>query len=98
MVYDASGCGAKICIDSRFIRIAVVEKFLGRDGDFDQVNNLANTIIQAVTPDRLSTFGNVGGINIFSLRFESNSETMFETDSGRIAVKNLRLKYFVQST
>lgn len=85
-------------LNEGFISIAVVEKFLGRDGDFDQVNNIANTIIQAVTPDRLSTFGNVGGINIFSLRFESNSETMFETDSGRIAVKNLRLKYFVQST
>lgn len=81
-----------------FISIAIVEKFLGRDGDFDQVNTIANTVMNAITPNRLSTFGIVSGINIFSTRFESSSETMFETETGRIAVKNLRLKYFVQST
>jgi hypothetical protein len=85
-------------LNEGFISITIVEKFLGRDGDFDQVNNIANTVINAITPNRLSTFGNVGGINIFSLRFETNTETLFETEPGRTAVKSLRLKYFVQST
>jgi hypothetical protein len=81
-----------------FISISIVEKFLGRDGDFDQINTLADTVINAITPDRLSTFGIVDGINIFSLRFESNTESLFETEPGRTAVKSLRLRYFVQST
>lgn len=85
-------------LNEGFISISIVEKFLGRDGDFDQINTLADTVINAITPNRLSTFGNVGGINIFSLRFESNTETLFETEPGRTAVKSLRLKYFVQST
>lgn len=81
-----------------FISISIVEKFQGRDGDFDQINTLADTIINAITPTRLSTFGNVNGINIFSTRFESNTESLFETNPGRTAVKSLRIKYFVQST
>jgi len=85
-------------LNEGFISISIVEKFLGRDGDFDQINTIANTVINAITPDRLSTFGNVGGINIFSTRFESNTETLFETEPGRTAVKLLRLRYFVQST
>jgi hypothetical protein len=81
-----------------FVSISVVEKFTGRDGDFDQVNILADLIIQAITPTRLSTFGIVGNKNIFSLRFESTSEAMFDSTPGRTALKTLRLKYFVQST
>jgi hypothetical protein len=85
-------------LNEGFISISIVEKFLGRDGDFDQINTLADTVINAITPDRLSTFGIVDGINIFSLRFESNTESLFETEPGRTAVKSLRLRYFVQST
>lgn len=85
-------------LNEGFISISIVEKFTGRDGDFDQINTIADTIINAITPNRLSTFGNVDGINIFSLRFESNTESLFETNPGRTAVKSLRLKYFVQST
>lgn len=85
-------------INEGFISISIVEKFLGTDGDFDQINTLADTIIQAITPNRLTTFGNVDYLNIFSTRFESNTESLFNTDSGRTAVKSLRLKYFVQST
>lgn len=85
-------------LNEGFISISIVEKFLGRDGDFDQVNNLADTIINAITPNRLATFGNVGSINILALRFESNTETLFETEPGRTAIKSLRLKYFVQKT
>jgi hypothetical protein len=81
-----------------FVSISVVEKFTGRDGDFDQVNTIADSIIQAITPTRLSTFGIVGNKNIFSLRFESTSEAMFDSTPGRTALKTLRLKYFVQST
>lgn len=85
-------------LNEGFISISIVEKFPGRDGDFDQVNILADTIIQAITPDRLATFGNVDYLNILALRFESNTETLFETTPGRTAVKSMRLKYFVQST
>jgi hypothetical protein len=81
-----------------FVSISVVEKFTGRDGDFDQVNILADLIIQAITPTRQSTFGIVGNKNIFSLRFESTAEAMFDSTPGRTALKSLRLKYFVQST
>ena len=85
-------------LNEGFISISIVEKFLGRDGDFDQINTLADTVINAITPNRLATFGIVDGINIFSLRFESNTETLFETEPGRTALKSLRLRYFVQST
>ena len=85
-------------LNQGFISISIVEKFTGRDGDFDAINDLADTIINAITPNRLATFGNVEGINIFSLRFESNTESLFETSPGRTAIKSLRLAYFVQST
>lgn len=85
-------------LNEGFISISIVEKFLGRDGDFDAINDLADTIIQAITPNRLATFGNVEYLNILALRFESNTESLFETNPGRTAVKSLRLKYFVQST
>lgn len=78
------------------ISISIVEKFTGRDGDFDGINLTADAIINAITPDRLATFGNVDGINIFSLRFVSNTEAMFDTAPGRTALKTLRLTYFVQ--
>jgi hypothetical protein len=81
-----------------FVSISVVEKFTGRDGDFDQVNTIADSIIQAITPTRHSTFGIVGNKNIFSIRFESTAEAMFDSTPGRTALKSLRLKYFVQST
>lgn len=84
-------------LNEGFISISIVEKFLGRDGDFDAINDLADTIIQAITPNRLATFGNVEYLNILALRFESNTESLFETNPGRTAVKSLRLKYFVQS-
>jgi hypothetical protein len=85
-------------LNQGFISISIVEKFTGRDGDFDTVNDLADTIISAITPDRLNTFGNVDYLNIFSLRFESNTESLFDTSPGRTAIKSLRLAYFVQST
>ena len=81
-----------------FVSISIVEKFTARDGDFDQVNILADLIIQAITPTRQSTFGNVGNKNIFSIRFESTAEAMFISTPGRTALKTLRLKYYVQST
>jgi hypothetical protein len=81
-----------------FVSISVVEKFTGRDGDFDQVNTIADLIIQTITPTRQSTFGIVGNKNIFSLRFESTAEAMFDSTPGRTALKSLRLKYYVQST
>jgi hypothetical protein len=46
----------------------------------------------------MSTFGIVGNKNIFSIRFESTAEAMFDSTPGRTALKSLRLKYFVQST
>jgi hypothetical protein len=85
-------------LNQGFISISIVEKFTGRDGDFDAVNDLADIIINAITPDRLNTFGNVDYLNIFSLRFESNTESLFDTSPGRTAIKSLRLAYFVQST
>jgi hypothetical protein len=81
-----------------FVSISVVEKFTGRDGDFDQVNTIADLIIQTITPTRQSTFGIVANKNIFSLRFESTAEAMFDSTPGRTALKSLRLKYYVQST
>jgi len=81
-----------------FVSISVVEKFTGRDGDFDEVNTIADLIIQTITPTRQSTFGIVANKNIFSLRFESTAEAMFDSTPGRTALKSLRLKYYVQST
>jgi hypothetical protein len=81
-----------------FVSVSVVEKFTGRDGDFDQVNTIADLIIQTITPTRQSTFGIVANKNIFSLRFESTAEAMFDSTPGRTALKSLRLKYYVQST
>jgi hypothetical protein len=81
-----------------FVSISVVEKSTGRDGDFDQVNTIADLIIQTITPTRQSTFGIVANKNIFSLRFESTAEAMFDSTPGRTALKSLRLKYYVQST
>jgi hypothetical protein len=81
-----------------FVSISVVEKFTGRDGDFDQVNTIADLIIQTITPTRQSTFGIVANKNIFSLRFESTAEAMFDSTPGRTALKSLRIKYYVQST
>ena len=45
-------------ITQGIISISCVEKFTGRDGDLDEVSALANTIRTALTPTRLSTFGN----------------------------------------
>lgn len=81
-------------LNEGFISISVVEKFTGRDGDFDEINTLIDSIIEAITPNRLATFGIVEGINIFSIRFESNSEALFDNQTGRTALKTLRLKYF----
>jgi hypothetical protein len=81
-----------------FVSISVVEKFPDRDGDYDQVNLIADIIINAITPTRQSTFGIVGNKNIFSLRFEGDAEAMFNSTPGRTALKSLRLKYYVQST
>lgn len=83
-------------LNEGFINISIVEKFTGRDGDFDQVNLIADAIIGAITPTRLATFGNVDDINIFSLRFEGNDESLLNTEPGRTALKSLRLKYFVE--
>lgn len=79
------------------ISISCVEKFTGRDGDFDQVSTLANVIKNTLTPNRLSTFGNVDGINIFTMYFDSAFDGMFETDPGRTAIVTLRLNYMAQN-
>jgi hypothetical protein len=79
------------------ISISCVEKFVGRDGDFDAVSTLANVIKNTLTPNRLSTFGNVDGINIFTMYFDSVSDGMFETDPGRTAIVTLRLNYMAQN-
>jgi hypothetical protein len=80
------------------IIIQVVQKFTGRDGQLDTVNTLAQQIINAVTPNRVATFGIVDGIHIFSQRFEVANEILFEGDGGRTAVKQLRFRYMIQST
>lgn len=84
-------------ITDGFISISCIEKFIGRDGDFDQVNALAIQIRNLLTPNLLSTFGNIDGINIFTMTIDSVSEGMFETPNGRTAVCSLRLNYKAQN-
>ena len=84
-------------ITEGFISISCIEKFTGRDGDFDEVNAIAKQIQQVITPDRLSTFGFTDGIDIFTMNFDAVTEGMFETEPGRTAVVSLRLRYMAQN-
>lgn len=87
----------RVFITEGIISISCVEKFTGRDGDMDEVSAIAQTIINTLTPDRLSRFGIVQGINIFTMYFDSASDGMFETDPGRTAIVTLRLRYMAQN-
>ena len=81
-----------------FVSISCVEKFTGRDGDFDVVTALANQIKTLITPNTLSTFGITDGINIFTMEIDSVTDAMFETEPGRTAIVSLRLRYMAQTT
>ena len=85
-------------ISEGVINIQVVEKFDTRDGDLDWVNTIASLISKTLTPDRLATFGNVDGIDLFSLWIDSNAESLFDTDPGRTAISSLRIRYYAQNT
>jgi hypothetical protein len=83
-------------ITQGFINISCVEKFIGRDGDYDQVNAIAMIIRDILTPDLLARFAFVGGINIFTMNIDSVTEGMFENPDGRTAICTLRLQYKAQ--
>lgn len=85
-------------ITEGFVSISVIEKFLGRDGDYDQINDIAGQIRNVLTPDRLSRFGKLNGIDIFTMMIDSVTEGMFETEPGRTAIVSLRLRYMAQNS
>lgn len=80
------------------IVIQIVEKFDDRSGNLDWVNTTAKLISETLTPNRLSTFGIVGDIDIFTMRFGNYSEDIFESDPGRTAIGSLRLDYKIQKS
>ena len=84
-------------ITEGFVSISCIEKFTGRDGDFDQVTALANAIQTLITPNNLSRFGFTDGIDIFTMEFDAVTDGMFETEPGRTAIVTLRLRYMAQN-
>lgn len=80
------------------IAIQIVEKFDDRSGNLDWVNNTAKLISETLTPNRLSTFGIVSDIDIFTMRFGNYSEDIFESEPGRTAIGSLRLDYKIQKS
>lgn len=84
-------------ITEGFVNITVIEKFVGRDGDFDQINNIATQIRNVLAPNLLHTFGIVDGINIFTMNIDAVTEGMFETPNGRTATISIRLNYKAQN-
>lgn len=89
--------GGKDCFQTEgFMQINIYEKFIGRDGNYDEVSRVANLISQTLTPTKLSSLGDLEGVNVFYINIESNAENLFETDPGRTAVSSLRLRYLAQ--
>jgi|SRR3972149_7429654 len=80
------------------ISIQICEKFIGRGGDLDWVSSTARTIVTEITPTRLSTFGILAGINIFTMQFAGSGEDIIEGSEGRTAIKSLRLSYKSQNS
>lgn len=84
-------------ITDGFISISCIEKFIGRDGDFDGVTALAKTIKQLIYPTTLSRFGIVENINIFTMSIDSTTDEMFNNPNGRTAMITLRLNFKAQN-
>jgi len=80
------------------LSIQICEKFIGRAGNLDWVSSTARTIVNEITPNRLSTFGNLSGINIFTMQFAGSGEDVIEGSEGRTAIKSLRLNYKSQNS
>lgn len=86
-------------ISQGVMAINVIEKFLGRGGSPTWVDSASVLISQTLTPTRLSSFGNLNGITIFSMRISDTSEdTSRENATGRTAIKTLRFEYKFQTT
>jgi hypothetical protein len=84
-------------ITEGFISISCIEKFIGRDGDFDGVTALAKTIKQLIYPTTVSRFGIVENINIFTMSIDSVTDEMFNNPNGRTAMVTLRLNFKAQN-
>lgn len=80
------------------VAINIVQKFTGRSGNMDWVDSASILAAQELTPTRLSSFGDLSGITIFSMRITDTSEDLRENETGRTAVKTLRLEYKFQTT
>lgn len=82
-----------------FVSITLVEKFVGRGGSVDWVESEAETVSNLITPSRLSTFGDIGNINIFTMQIEAGNSQLLSNDNGtgRTALKSLRLEYKFKS-
>jgi hypothetical protein len=80
------------------VAINIIEKFAGRSGNMDWVDSASIQVAQELTPTRLSAFGDLSGITIFSMRITDTSEDLRENETGRTAVKTLRLEYKFQTT
>lgn len=83
-------------ITEGFITIKVIEKFRGDDGTLLWVTDTSISIVTAIQPLTTSTFGISGGIDIFAMNFESQTGGFIQTESGRFAIRSLRLKYNAQ--
>jgi hypothetical protein len=80
-------------ISQGFVSIQVIERFDNRSGNIDFVDSASKAITEGLTPNRLSSFGDLGNIAIFTMRFESTNSELRENESGRTAIKTLRLEY-----
>jgi len=78
------------------IGISIVEKFPERDGDFDKINITAEKILAILSPDRLFSFGNLNGIDIFTMHVVDVSESLFDSEPGRTAILTIRLRFMAQ--
>lgn len=75
------------------LQIAIVEKFEGDDGTMLWVDDTARAVIAQIQPEVNGQFGIVDSFNIFAVNIESNESDFLQTDTGRIAIRSLRMKF-----
>jgi hypothetical protein len=80
-------------ISQGFLQISITEKFPGDDGTMTWVDDTARQVINAIQPTVNGEFGLLNGLTIFAINVEDNSSQLAQTDTGRVAVRSLRLKF-----
>jgi hypothetical protein len=80
-------------ISQGFLQISITEKFPGDDGTMAWVDDTARQVINAIQPTVNGEFGLLNGLTIFAINVEDNTSQLAQTDTGRVAVRSLRLKF-----